>query len=371
MKFSIDKKALIQHLDYISRFTAKRNTLPILANVYISAKESSITLCASNLSVSSMVDSIKADVIEPGDTTVNAEKLHNLVKLLPDTMIDFATTSNDRLSIKVGDTISYQLATLPADEFPSISTHDTKFAEIPGTLFVDMLKDTITIQSKDNLKEFLRCAYIVINKDSLEVVATDGRRITKRVEPIPATNPIEPFKLIEEASKLVIQTFANTEVIKVSINKNSIIMTGIPSGINEITLSARMMENQYPDYNSIINAMSDYNIGFVANTKALIASIRRVALLSPSTVQRIALSVANDTLRLSSENPDLGRASEIIDCTSDGEIEVYVDARYLLDALSTIKADTTAISFKGSENVIKIVPNSTPTHIWGVMPMRK
>jgi DNA polymerase-3 subunit beta len=76
-------------------------------------------------------------------------------------------------------------------------------------------------------------------------------------------------------------------------------------------------------------------------------------------------------LRLSSNNPDLGDAQEELDVDYAGEpITVAFNARYLLDALNSIKAKEVRLGFKDATSPAQLKPTDDDDALAVVMPMR-
>ena len=81
--------------------------------------------------------------------------------------------------------------------------------------------------------------------------------------------------------------------------------------------------------------------------------------------------LSSGLLRLSSNNPDLGEASEELDVDYSGDpIEIAFNARYLMDSLSVAKAKEIRLQFKDGLSPTQIAPTDDPDCLSVVMPMR-
>ena len=122
MKISIERAALLKAVSQAQSVVERRNTIPILANVLIEAEGDSASFRATDLDIE-VVDKAPAQVERPGATTVAAVVLHEIVRKLPDgALVQLSDDgASGRLEVKAGRS-SFQLATLPREDFPVMTT---------------------------------------------------------------------------------------------------------------------------------------------------------------------------------------------------------------------------------------------------------
>jgi DNA polymerase III subunit beta len=68
MRLTIERGALMKALGHVQSVVERRNTIPILSNVLIEAREGSVTFAATDLDIE-IVDGADADVERAGATT--------------------------------------------------------------------------------------------------------------------------------------------------------------------------------------------------------------------------------------------------------------------------------------------------------------
>ena len=78
MKFSIDRSALLIALQHIHSVVERRNTIPILSNVLIEAKEDGVYLTSTDMDITVIekVDLGESEVTQLGTTTTSAQMLY-------------------------------------------------------------------------------------------------------------------------------------------------------------------------------------------------------------------------------------------------------------------------------------------------------
>ena len=82
MKFSIDRSALLSALQHVHSVVERRNTIPILSNVLIEAKEDGVYLTATDMDIAVIekIDLEKSEVMQLGTITTSAQMLYDIVR---------------------------------------------------------------------------------------------------------------------------------------------------------------------------------------------------------------------------------------------------------------------------------------------------
>ena len=83
MKLSASREALLQPLQAVIGVVERRQTMPILANVLLAAKDGQVAVTATDLEVE-LVANADADVQAGGEVTVPGRKLLDICRALPD-----------------------------------------------------------------------------------------------------------------------------------------------------------------------------------------------------------------------------------------------------------------------------------------------
>ena len=82
MKVTVERLQLLKALGHVHRVVERRNTIPILSNVLISAEGAGLRLKATDLDIE-VVETVPADVAQPGATTAPAHVIYDIVRKLP------------------------------------------------------------------------------------------------------------------------------------------------------------------------------------------------------------------------------------------------------------------------------------------------
>ena len=363
MELTFEKSDLLKAVQVLQGVAAARNTLPILSNVLIEAKDDKIEMSATDLEVGIKV-SVPGTIAEPGSMTVPARKLAEIVRELPPADVRLSVTANDRVEIEC-ERGKYTLPGLSAEEFPPLLSMPDEYFTMSAATVIDMINKTSFAASTEESRYFLNGVYLHISPESTRAVATDGRRLAMlSIEPIESateeTGVIIPIKAINELKK----TFAEAEELKISISENQIIFSN-----DEATLTSRLVEGEYPKYDKIIPADNDVLVS--VETQTLLSVVRRVSLLANPKTLLIRLDFEDSALKVSASAPDFGEAHEEMELKSgSANVSVGFSAKFAEDVLNHIDTDEVFLKLKDSLSAVIINPADNENFLCLIMPMR-
>jgi len=372
MKLTISKSELQRGLTRIQSVVEKRNTMPILANVLLDAtskKRDTLALAATDLEVG-IRGTHPADVETAGKVTVSAKKLYEIVRELPDEPIALEVTSNTYIQLRC-DRAKFTLAGNAAEEYPTLPNFTSgKTTPVQAVLLSEMIERTIYAASADETRYNLNGVYVERLGDSgkIRMVATDGHRLAivdrilggelvglERGVIIPRKGLAELKRLLDEE---------DTDEIELGFEDNN----GLARK-GDVTLVMRLIEGEFPNYQQVIPR--ETKIQLTIGVDAVSRALRRVMLLSAERSRAVKFELSEGQLRLSSNNPDLGDAQEELDVDYAGEgLTVAFNARYLIDALGSVKAKEVRLGFKDATSPAQLVPTDDDDALAVVMPMR-
>lgn len=370
MEFSIDKDILYKALHKIQGIVDKKTSMPILSNVLIEASDDSISLIATDLDVG-MKSTYTVSVIAPGKITVSAKKLYEIVKELPNNEVFIKSKDNDWIEIKCNK-VKFNLVGLSPDEFPYFPVINNDLLNIDTSTLKNMIDKTIYAISYDetkyNLNGVLFKSELVDNNTNLIMVATDGHRLSIAKEVVNNVSSLQlssgvilPKKGINEIRKILDDSDVN---LQFGFIDNSAVFKKDNS-----YLVMRLVDGEYPDYKRVIPTANEKCI--YINKDEFIHSVRRMAILSNEKFKGILLDISAQAITITSSNPDLGDATEVIDVQYVGEpLSVRFNAKYLLDVLSVVETNNIIIKIKDELSPSIIVPDSKDNFISVIMPMR-
>src|SRR5215831_11597125 len=118
MKFSAEREAILASLQSVIGVIERRQTMPILGNVLLSAANGRLSMTATDLEVE-LVAVGDVELQQPGDITVPGRKFVDIIRALPDKAMVAFSSDGDRATVRSGKS-RFTLATLPAGDFPTV-----------------------------------------------------------------------------------------------------------------------------------------------------------------------------------------------------------------------------------------------------------
>ena len=112
MKLTASREALLKPLQAVIGVVERRQTMPILANVLLVAKDGQVAVTATDLEVE-LVATTEVEVGAAGEVTVPGRKLLDICRALPEGAEVSISLSGEKLSVKSGRS-KFSLMTLPA-----------------------------------------------------------------------------------------------------------------------------------------------------------------------------------------------------------------------------------------------------------------
>ena len=373
MKLTIERSQFLKSLSHAQSVVERANTIPILGNVMLEAADGRLRLSATDLELGA-VETVDAEAISGGGTTLPAQVLYDIARKLPDgAQVELETEDgSDRIRLRCGRS-TFTLSALPPEEFPELSKAEfgCRF-QLAARDLRGLIDRTGFAASTEETRYYLNGIYLHTTEHEgvpvLRAVATDGHRLARVEVPRPAGaedmpgGVIVPRKAVQELRKLL-----EGEDGDVSISLSE---TGIRFVIGSVELTSKLIDGTYPDYERVIPTGNDKRLE--VESGALAEAVDRVAAISSERTRAIKLAIDADSMQLSAADPTYGMAMEEIDVRFDGgaPMEIGFNARYLLEILRRIEGGTAALELAdpAAPTLVRDMVDSSALYV--LMPMR-
>jgi DNA polymerase-3 subunit beta len=366
MRATIERATLLKSLGHVQSVVERRNTIPILSNVLIEARDDgSIRLMATDLDLQ-VDESVPANVSQAGATTISAHTFFDIVRKLPEGSQVELSAAEGKMQVVAGRS-RFNLSTLPRDDFPVIAEGElpTRF-ELPAATLRQIIEKTRFAISTEETRYYLMGIFLHLVDDQLRAAATDGHRLARVTVAKPdgadgMPDVIVPRKCVQELYRLLEELEGTVEV--------SLSPTKVRFGLGSAVLTSKLIDGTFPDYNRVIPTGNDKLLKL--DPKSFSAGVDRVSTIASEKTRAVKMSVDRDKVTLSVTSPENGLATEELaaDYGSD-EIEIGFNARYLLDILSEIDGDTVEVHLADAAAPTLLRENDKSNALYVLMPMR-
>ena len=370
MQFVVSKQNLQKELGFVQGVVEKKNTIPVLSNILIeSAGERTISITGTDLDVTIRCEMNVDEITTPGSMCVQARKLFEIARSLPDAPVTFKKEDNEWVTVKC-DRTRFKMVGIARDAFPELPSFKSAPTKLPAGVLRTFIDRTIFAITQEESRYTLSGAKFLVDESGAKMVTTDGHRLAfiekKDVTTNGAGQTIDtliPRKTLAELTKL---TTGLDEEISLGMDENHIYFQLGPR-----LLISRMLYGQFPNYEMVMPKNNDKSVEF--NSSLLNLAIRRVSLMADEKSHAIRFHLEPNQLLISSQNPEDGEANETIETDYEGDTtDIGFNAQYLQDFLNVVGDAKVAFEFKDGNTQAQLKPseNGDYDYKYIVMPMR-
>lgn len=305
--FTIDRRALLSALGVAIKIVEAKNTIPVLSCFLLQYKGSSLTIKSTDLDFEIVVS---ADVNDGSDESMTiaapAHRLHDIVKVCDSNEIRFE--EKDEGSVQPVLVVSFQggptfrLQTLPAEDFPE-GPDRTKIVGDPvwfrnGRLPI-LFKRLLPSVSTEETRYYLNGIYFHNYDDGYKLASTNGHMLTVCSQPGEERLP--------EAARGFILPRKAADVMR-SLAKGDVSLafgsTAFVSKFDGITVSGKLIDATYPDYERVIPQDTPGVTTF--NAGAICKAVQQVSAIANERKRAIEIRHIKGELEISMKDPDAG-----------------------------------------------------------------
>ncbi|MFO0595363.1 MAG: DNA polymerase III subunit beta [Myxococcaceae bacterium] len=367
MEFRIAADELKKALHRAQGIVERKATMPILSNVLITASKTGVTVTAFDLDIG-IVSEHPAEVTKPGAVTVSAKTLFDIVSLIPDAHLTLKKLPNNYAEITSG-AAHYKIVGMAPEEFPRLPKEENVHAvKLTGAAILEMIKKSSYAISNDETRYILNGVFFEPREgNKVRMVATDGHRLAlierelsgdfklKAGVIIPRKGLFELKRLLDEAPDAECQ---------LGFAENSALFK--KPGLSMVM---RLIDGQFPEYQRVIPREGEKQV--MVKRGQFFDALKRIALLSADKSSAVKLSLSENLLRITANNPELGEAKDDLEVAYRGpSLTIGFNARYILDVLGALETDevTLELGDEHSPGVLHAPGDKSYTAV--VMPMR-
>jgi DNA polymerase III subunit beta len=364
MKLTASREALLKPLQAVIGVVERRQTMPILANVLLAAKNGEVAITATDLEVE-LVAVTEVNVDAAGEVTVPGRKLLDICRALPDDAMISISQSGDKLNVKSGRS-KFSLTTLPAAEFPTIDDiNASQSISVGQDALARLLEKTHFSMAQQDVRYYLNGLLLETSGKSLRAVATDGHRLALcEVEldsgKMPDQQVIVPRKGVLELQRLM----GGSGDLEIELGSNHVRIQ-----LEGIRFTSKLIDGRFPEYERVIP--QDTKNALRADRGLFRSALQRTAILSNEKYRGIRLIIRDKGMVLQAHNPEQEEAEEELEIEYKGEeIEIGFNVNYLLDALAVIESDEVILSLVDGNSSCLLGEPGKDDCKYVVMPMR-
>jgi len=364
MKLSAARDVLLKPLQAVIGVVERRQTMPILSNVLLVARDGQLAVTATDLEVE-LVAQADVDVEDGGEITVSGRKLLDICRALPDGATIAVSVSGEKLHVRSGRS-KFALATLPAAEFPSVE--DIKASQtirVEQSVLGRLLEKTHFSMAQQDVRYYLNGMLLETGGKHLRTVATDGHRLALSQDDLDGGKLESQQVIVPRKGVLELQRLLSGEgAVDIVLGANHVRIQ-----LDGIRFTSKLIDGRFPEYDRVIPKDSSNELR--ADRDVLKGALQRTAILSNEKYRGIRLVIRDNSVVLQAHNPEQEEAEEELEVRYKGEdIEIGFNVNYLLDAIGAVDGEEVAFSVVDSNSSCLIREPGNDDCKFVVMPMR-
>ncbi|SIT55237.1 DNA polymerase III subunit beta [Mesorhizobium prunaredense] len=371
MRVILERSNLLKSLNHVHRVVERRNTIPILSNVLLSAEGATLEMKATDLDLE-VTEATSAKVERGGATTVPAHLLYDIVRKLADGAEVMLKTDEDGNAMTVtSGRSSFRLQCLPQSDFPELSAGSfSHIFRLDSVALKGLIEKTQFAISTEETRYYLNGIYLHTHdadgKLKLRSVATDGHRLARAEIDAPAGSEGMPGIIIPRKTVSELQKLVDDPDVAVTTELSD---TKIRFTIGSVVLTSKLIDGTFPDYQRVIPTGNDKKL--IIDRQSFAAAVDRVSTISSERGRAVKLSIGEGQVTLAVNNPDSGSATEELaaDYSSDA-IEIGFNAKYLLDVAAQLTGTEAKFMLADAGSPTLIHDMADETTLYVLMPMR-
>jgi DNA polymerase III subunit beta len=353
-------------LSAVSGIIERRHTLPILSNVLIERGAGELAFLATDIEIQITSRGTVEGQGEGRAVTVGARKLVDILRALPENAEVTLQQQDKRLLVKAGKS-RFALQTLPAEDFPRLAKPAGEVARfsLPQKALRRLLGLVQYAMAQQDIRYYLNGLLMVVEEDSLKLIATDGHRLAYAAmaleSKLPRQEVIVPRKTVLELAKLLSDS---EESVRIELSS-----TQASFAFERVELVSKLVDGKFPDYTRVIPVghKNKLSIGREVLRQALL----RAAILSNEKFRGVRWVLTDGSLKIVSSNTEQEEAEETLEVDYKGNaLDIGFNVNYLLDVLNNVGGSEVECLFGDAASSALMSFPTEAEFKYVVMPMR-
>lgn len=372
MKFVISSSQLLTHLTSISKVISSKSTLPILDCFLFNLSGNDLKITASDLEITLITNINLENAEESGDVAIPAKILLNTLKEFKDQLLLFEINTESFSVVIKSDTGVFNLVGESADVFPmpvDVKEESAHSLSLNADVLFSGINKTMFATTTDELRPVLGGIFIDATDSDITFVGTDAHKLVRYIRTDTKADKPCSFILPKKAASLLKNILIKVD-IPVSIvfdERNARIM------LDEYQIICRLVEGNYPNYNSVIPQQSP--IRATVNKDTLLKAIKRVSIYSSQISNLVSFQFTNNNLVVSAKDMDFSiSAHDSMSCEYESDdMDMGFKATFIIEMLSNLTSDYVVFKLTDPLKAGLIIPlevsNANEDILMLLMPM--
>lgn len=363
------KDLLLKAVQIAEKIVGKKESIPTLSCILVTASKNILTLSATNLE-SGVTITIPSECKKEGTVAVPANIFSQILRSITTESHITCTQTDHNLLIEARGSKTL-IKTVPPDDFPTLDNKkDSEHYHITlsRTKLLSGLQSVMYAVSRSMIRPELGSVYVHTDDGSITYVATDSFRLAEKTiseHGLKHTGDILiPLKHATELQFIL--EHSDSDVVTLESDESSIIVT-----IDTIRFVSRIVDAAFPNYKEIIP--TSFSTEATVLKSDLSEALRKARIFAGSD-QHVGFHVypSKKTFTITAQSGAIGEMSDTPEASLSGDdIDSNFHIDYVADCLQAISGESVQLGFAGIGRplVIRSVGDTSMTYL--VMPLNR
>ena len=362
MKVLCERDRLREALQVVSSVIPVKSTRPAIENVYLAATNDALELVGTDLEVAVRYRIEDVKVEDPGTALIPARVATDFVRDLGGETLTLETRG-ESFHIENGAD-SCELTTMDPDEFPVVARFpESDGLRLLGETFTRLVQRTGFAAAREQGRYAMHGILMQVKDDSLEMVATDGRRLAVASSPIEengsaGSRAIVPTKGMQLFCRVIDEPM---ERISLHFGENQLGMK-----TDKAEIFARLIGGEFPRYSAVIPAETENRVE--ADADLLGQKLRLVSNVTSQDMRAVKLKIDKGKMTIHGRSAAAGQATAHMEVDFKGvPSEISFNPDYIIDGLKNCELESVRLEFNERTSPGKFTLGEN--YIYIVMPI--
>ncbi|MFN4219148.1 MAG: DNA polymerase III subunit beta [Candidatus Bipolaricaulia bacterium] len=373
MEFLCGRDEFLTGVKVVSRALGKATSMPILAGLKLETKKNQVTLYATDLERAIWCSVPVENRGEDEAVVLNGELLVKIATTLPAETFELKTISGTgKVEITCGGA-TFELFRLSLEDYPEVPSLPKEPICVLGKKHLERSLELVAyaaLSARETSRLSLTGVNMVLEKETLKVVATNGYRLALKAEAL-AQKASREGEFLVAADSLRdlagILSQVDAEHVELYQSENYLFFKA-----GSVVFVGRLIEEAYPDFEKVIP--KENPIGISVERKLFLEALQRAQITAAEESDAVILSVENSQLKLSSQAAEKGEAHEVLPLKKRAQpVKISFRAEYLIDALKRLQSDEVHLWLADAESAGLLEPGESEADqgfLYVCMPIR-
>lgn len=346
MMFRADGAALAEAAKWVAQALPARPVLPVLAGMLVEIDDDRVRLSTYDGQLGLSV-AVPVEVSEPGRMLMGGKLFANVLGNMPRGPVEVELKEGDSQSLVCGKSVSFQLLTMPVEDYPALPQLPELCGELEGDAFRSAVEQVASVTGDLNEVNDLRIDAVRLETrgDLILFVATDRYRIPVAQRRWRRTAPGSDRAVNVPPRALLSFARAAQGTVSLALPENP--ASGLVGfACNDRSLISGISSGKYPAWENIVSGVNPAVVAQV-NVKEFREALQRAELvLDPKKPVWLTFSADCICVEAGSESS----MAEMVDAKTQGsDMTCTFNATYLLKALDAVPTPLARLYMNGDQ----------------------